>query len=130
MIEKRSLAIHGENEKAPHDLAVLESFFEHDNAAAVSFSHDTWLPELQTTFLKLATAIRREKPSEVRFITHRIRGCAAMGGAHQIVSNMRALDALVDRLSWRQARGAFREANYFLRDIRAWVDVEYHHLAS
>lgn len=99
-------------------------------ARILDFSRNTWLPELQSGFLKLATAIRTEDPSGVRFMTHRIRGCAAMGGANEIVGNMNDLDSLAADGQWLRARGRFRDANYLLRAITEFVASEYNNLAS
>ena len=99
-------------------------------ARYLSFSKNEWLPELQSGFLKLASAIRTEDISGVRFMTHRIRGCAAMGGASEIVGNMNELDTLAAGGQWLRARGRFRDANYLLRTITEFVETEYNNLAS
>lgn len=116
--------------KAPLDVDVLDEFFEHDVTALVTFSHDTWLPELRQSFLKLAKAIRREEPNEMRFVTHRIRGCAAMGGAHEIVGTMDDLDSLAQKRQWQTVRRRFTAANSSRRTIAHWFALEYGHLAS
>ncbi|MBC5815932.1 MAG: Hpt domain-containing protein [Candidatus Eremiobacteraeota bacterium] len=114
----------------PHDVAVLDEFFERDVPSMLRFSRDAWLPELQTSFLKLASAIRSEDIDQVRFFTHRIRGCAAMGGAHEIVANMNEVNGLAGDGRWTTVRSRFRDANYLLRTIANWVTNEYNNLAS
>jgi hypothetical protein len=88
-------------------------------------SHDTWLPELRQSFLKLARAIRKEESNEMRFVTHRIRGCAAMGGAYEIVGTMDDLDVLAQEGQWQRVRWRFTEANRSRRSITHWFTQEY-----
>lgn len=114
----------------PYDASVLERFFENNAGEMLAFSRDSWLPELRTSFLKLAKAIRAEDAAQVAFFTHRIRGCASMGGAHDIVASMNDVKGLADDGKWLAARGRFRDANYTLRDISTWVAEEFSHLAS
>ncbi|MFN2529291.1 MAG: hypothetical protein ABR584_11315 [Candidatus Baltobacteraceae bacterium] len=85
---------------------------------------------MQTSFLKLATAIRYEDVAQVRFFTHRIRGCAAMGGAHAIVTSMNDVADLAMNGHWLSARSRFRDANYDLAKIAEWVAHESGNLAS
>ena len=116
--------------KKPYDSNVLKPYFENDARGMLSFSRDAWLPELQSSFLKLATAIRAQDRAQVEFFAHRIRGCAAMGGAHDIVGSMIEVNGLAGDGQWLSARSRFRDANYLLRDISNWVTEEYNNLAS
>ena len=113
-----------------HDFTLLDDMFEHDAAEMLAFSKDTWLPELHEVFLKLETAVRRKNADAVTFLTHRIRGCAALGGADDIVAGMSEIDALVAKGRWIAANARFYDATLLLHDLARWVAKEYGHLAS
>ncbi|HVA27478.1 MAG TPA: hypothetical protein VNF68_04825 [Candidatus Baltobacteraceae bacterium] len=112
------------------DFTLLDDMFDHDVAEMLTFSKDTWLPELQDVFLKLGTAIRLKNAITVTFLTHRIRGCAAMGGADDIVAGMSEIDALVAKRRWIATRARFHDTNLLLLDLARWVAQEYGNLAS
>jgi HPt (histidine-containing phosphotransfer) domain-containing protein len=116
--------------KEPYNVTVLEQYFESDVRAMLSFSRDAWLPELHASFQQLASAIHAQDDRQVEFFAHRIRGCAAMGGAHDIVGSMIEVSNLAKCGRWLSARSRFRDANYALRDISTWVADEYNNLAS
>ena len=112
------------------DFNLLDEMFDHDVVEMLTFSKDTWLPELHEVFFKLGIAVRRKDAAAVTFLTHRIRGCAAMGGADDIVAGMSEIDTLVAKRRWIAALARFHDTNLLLLDLARWVAREYGHLAS
>ncbi|MFN2528917.1 MAG: hypothetical protein ABR584_09410 [Candidatus Baltobacteraceae bacterium] len=115
---------------APHDTSILGDIFERDAFEMLRFSRHSWLPELRASFVQLATAIRAKDLEQVRFFTHRIRGCAAMGGAQDIVCGMNDVSRLASEGQWAPALSRFRHANYALGAIAKWVAHELGNIAS
>jgi hypothetical protein len=94
------------------------------------YSHGIWIPKLQSIFLQLAVAIRMENLAQLCSMTSRIRKCAVMGGAHDIVNAMNQIDSYARYGRWLAVRGEFRDARYMLSELTQQVAVELKRAAS